>query len=390
MPKRNHEETEDNEPGILGSVSQIVDTLVDIEPDDLAKLLAHIANRAHLPNAAFKKARTDLPSFAATKWGRIAPQLGMQRDTLYLEPNYFEVWTTPSYHLPPSFQMSSFEKAWRWEDVHRERTETWGQEMRIKFLDSYIDPIISLFQGRVIDQPEQSTQTKYSSGGDVANEFYMTGGILFLVVEAEHALDGKAISRLLLELMSAAEMNMSNDFAGLKVHGLVTNVEQFQFYSYDYSANKFYFNERFFINNTRTMAYSDMIPVANKIFGIILTAYMDGLRASINNRTGKNTLYPSQSRLPVSLQVNSLEAALTLAESCCAKFEEPAVNFQELEDKADDALGSLTGSVRSIPRASSYTGRGVDPSTSAELKVVASCVIKKEYMGCLTKPKHQN
>ncbi|PPQ66736.1 hypothetical protein CVT26_009537 [Gymnopilus dilepis] len=102
MPKRNRE---DNEPSILGSVSQIVDTLVDLQPDDLAKLLTHIAYKAYLPNAAFKRARVDLPSFAA-KWATFAPNLGMRSDTSYLEPDYFEVWPTTSYHLPSSFHMT--------------------------------------------------------------------------------------------------------------------------------------------------------------------------------------------------------------------------------------------------------------------------------------------
>ena len=35
----------------------------------------------------------------------------------------------------------------------------------------YIVPIVALFQGRVIDQPEQAmVETKYSTGGDVEHE----------------------------------------------------------------------------------------------------------------------------------------------------------------------------------------------------------------------------
>lgn len=91
--------------------------------------------------------------------------------------------------------------------------------------------------------------------------------------------------------------------------------------------------------------------------------------------------YPSQSRLPVGLQFQNLGAALTLAEACSAKFEEPATSSQELEDKADEALGSLF-LVHLISQ--------VDPATPAELEAMASCVIKKEHMSCLTKRKHQN
>ena len=42
-------------------------------------------------------------------------------------------------------------------------------------------------------------------------------------------------------------------------------------------------------------------------------------------------------------------------------------------------------SVRSIPRASTFTGRDDDPSTPAELKALATRVVKETHERCLSK-----
>jgi hypothetical protein len=40
--------------------------------------------------------------------------------------------------------------------------------------------------------------------------------------------------------------------------------------------------------------------------------------------------------------IDQWEAALALAESCCVKFEEPVASHQDIEDRANKALGLLT------------------------------------------------
>ena len=83
-----------------------------------------------------------------------------------------------------------FENAWRSQDVFREPPCQTGAKVRIldpvcpllsRCLDNlltmtqYIVPIIALFQGRVIDQPERAmTGTEYSTGGEVEHE--VSGG----------------------------------------------------------------------------------------------------------------------------------------------------------------------------------------------------------------------
>ena len=107
-------------------------------------------------------------------------------------------------------------------------------------------------------------------------------------------------------------MNKTLDFAGLRVYGLLTDLSQFTFYSYDPSTKQFFFDEFMVVANKRIPAYSDMIEglcisplcshrpdffsVVNKIFGLVLTGYVDGLRAIVKrsqDRAKRNDVSPS-------------------------------------------------------------------------------------------------
>jgi hypothetical protein len=110
-----------------------------------------------------------------------------------------------------------------------------------------------------------------------------------------------ACTSLALSLyVAATEMNMKLKFRGLRVYGLLTDLSQFKFYSYDPSTvpGTFCFDETLLVDVRRTKSLSDMMDglvifyhssseltylpaVADKIFSIILTAYIDGLGAII-------------------------------------------------------------------------------------------------------------
>lgn len=155
----------------------------------------------------------------------------------------------------------------------------------------YIVPIVALFQGRVIDQPEQTmVETQYSTGADVGHEvswvficassigvIFMISGILFLVIEFKLGVPNHInlaqpflellcayfhsvyilsiiLSRHLCSRRRAAEQNNQLDFAGLRICGLLTDLTQFKFYSYDPSTKQFCFDERILTNNRGTDA----------------------------------------------------------------------------------------------------------------------------------------
>ena len=153
----------------------------------------------------------------------------------------------------------------------------------------------------------------------------MIGGILFFVIELKTLTDNN-LAQVFLELLctfflllwtystlshhlAAAEMNERLDFAGLRIYGLLTDLEDFRFYSYDPSTKQFCFDEYIVVSNKRVPAFHDMIeglsispfysyrPDFFQIFGLLLTAYVDGLSAIVKrsrDRAKANNVSPSQ------------------------------------------------------------------------------------------------
>ncbi|KIL55332.1 hypothetical protein M378DRAFT_28579 [Amanita muscaria Koide BX008] len=385
MTKRSHEDI--NVDKLIDSINLdkgLRAAFSGLTADELAALLADFANTANLPTAAIKKARVGLPSFSTAKWTEFALQYGLPSNVLHLN---LEPFTTPKYRLPPSLHETMFENAWRWQDVYREKVDQGREEARVRLLE----PVLycsdfSIIQGRVIDEPEQAmVATQYSTGGDVEHEIFMIGGILFFVIEFKLGfLTPNNLAQLFLELLSTAEQNNQLDFAGLRIYGLLTDLTQFKFYSYNPTSEQFCCDEEITINTRRITAFHDMINVSNKIFGVILTAYMDGLRAIISrskDRAKKKDFSPQSSAPGVlkgqstpssSRKTNSQvalnrlsssartpraskekktggrkltdqwEAALRLAKRCVEKFNEPVVSIQDIEARANGALELLT------------------------------------------------
>jgi hypothetical protein len=82
-----------------------------------------------------------------------------------------------------------FEAAWHTQDVYRERQEQRREVARARIMDpvcqrlsesfimlfdliyaQYLVRIIGLFQGRVIDKPEDMLETEYATGGEVEHQ----------------------------------------------------------------------------------------------------------------------------------------------------------------------------------------------------------------------------
>jgi hypothetical protein len=59
--------------------------------------------------------------------------------------------------------------------------------------------------------------------------------------------------------LAAAEENNKLKFAGLRIYGLLTDLSQFKFYSYNPTTEEFCHDENIVIEELRTMVYSDMI-----------------------------------------------------------------------------------------------------------------------------------
>ncbi|KAF8625008.1 hypothetical protein AX15_005598 [Amanita polypyramis BW_CC] len=355
--------------------------------------IAALANAGNISASQIKKARIGLPSFSAAKWTEVAPQFGLSDDlgSVRLDPYLI----TPVL-LPPSFHETVAEAAWRIQDVYQERISQEREEVRVRSFDAYLIPIVGLFQGRVIDKPEHPmVSTDYSSGGEVEHELFMIGGIIFFVIELMLGYEGQDnVAQLFLELLSAAEMNKKANFEGLRVHGLLTDLQAFHFYSYDPTRRKFAFDETLQASGAREVFIADMIRVTNKVFTVILSAYVEGLAASVkasrerppgsptgsspvhrllSNGTGNNTNSGSRK------STEQWELAHVLAMQCLKKFKEPVRTIEDVENQSCEAIRLLTKSVRFIPRFSYYSGKA-DPSTESELREVACRIVRTEYM----------
>jgi len=219
-------------------------------------------------------------------------------------------------------------------------------------------------------------------GGKVEHQIFMIGGFLFFVAKLNLDLNLDSIrentlAQLFLEILAAAKLNEVN-FANLRIYGLVTDLFVFSFYSYDSHTKAFAFDERLDVNITRDIAFTDMVPVCNKIFGLILTAYIDALNAS----TLKEVSSPGSMRTMHNKE--SWEVALQLAQDCCNKFNESVKSVDEIEQNSTAALKLLAKSVQSIPRALYFTGSN-DPSSSEEMRQLAHRMVNKKYDDMLKK-----
>ena len=108
----------------------------------------------------------------------------------------------------------------------------------------------------------------------------------------------------MIQCLAAALLNERRKFRGLRIYGLLTDLSRFHFYSYDPVQNKFYTDDKILVDNNRVPFLSGMIHsmyftrceslkahvfslVSNKIFGVILNAYIEGLQLTISNNAGK-------------------------------------------------------------------------------------------------------
>jgi len=98
-----------------------------------------------------KGSQNSLPSFSYAKWSELAPKFDLPVD---LSMAQFDLFSIAPVLLPPSFHEAIAEVAWRIQDVYQERISQESEAARIRVFDAYLMPIVGLFQGRIIDKPE--------------------------------------------------------------------------------------------------------------------------------------------------------------------------------------------------------------------------------------------
>ncbi|KAH9923802.1 hypothetical protein B0H21DRAFT_154623 [Amylocystis lapponica] len=292
--KRSHEDIADLVADV-GLPEGWVESLASHE--EAAVLLAHVSQLANVSDRDLKRSRLELPSFARTKWREVAAAFHLPKAVKELTLDYF---TPPTCWLPPSLHKECFRAGWRTMNVYQERTYRNGEAVRIKLLESWLAPIIMLFEGKAIDNPEAVVATTTFTDSTVEYEIVIIGGTLFLIAEQKYVLeydDNKA--ELFLKLLSAAQVNRKNKPGGLRVYGLLTDLTDFCFYSYSPSTNSFAADQHIVVNFKRDDFCFDMIggmsslslapmylhdcdAVTNKLFSVIMCGYLEMLRTMVS------------------------------------------------------------------------------------------------------------
>lgn len=294
----------------------MVDGLLDLNRDELAAVLGHIANEGNIPNATFKIARSTLPSFSIVKWTDFASDFGLPTNPAKVN---LTCYSTPRFRLPPSFQKTMFQNSWNWQDVYRETADQPQEQARLRILD----PVCRLKGGsmRLLMMCAAVYCSDYSfvsgsshrhawGGNDGDPIFYWrpswawSSSIVWFLFcagpEASTLVDlhdrrypsprhrvqaqsagcqrfgstfpcasvcvrpGFFLSRLCCAELypAAAEENKNIKFDKLRVYGLLTNAVMFYFYSYDPISKKFCFDERIMIANKRLGILAEMVDGA--------------------------------------------------------------------------------------------------------------------------------
>ncbi|RXW15449.1 hypothetical protein EST38_g10398 [Candolleomyces aberdarensis] len=211
-----------------------------------------------------------------------------------------------------------FQAGWRAMDVYQERAHQDREAARVKLLEPWLVPIVTLFEGRIVDKPEPDIPaTEYSTGGLVEHEvYYYDWGSFVLVVEMKIGLfKDDNLAQLFLELLvAAAKLNKETGFGEQRVYGLLTDLSAFRFYSYDPVTETFNPDEDIFVNVRRDDPCSGMIYVGNKVFSVIMCAYVEGLRATVN--ASKKNLDtgdgPLKLTIPLHRRLNAVGSGLIL------------------------------------------------------------------------------
>lgn len=321
---------------------------LQLEPDiierlvnhpELAKILAHLQHIRSIPNTDFQ---SNLPSSSA-RWSDVASKLGLPPDAAQIQ---LEDFSPPIRVLPPSLHVALFQQGWKAINVYGEKVEQNREVGRLKLLEPWLEPILAIFEGRITDRPAAKIpENELSSGRAVQHKIFVTGGFLLLVMEFKPAdQDSTALAELFLELLSAAKSNAQvEQYANLRVFGLMTDMSTFKFFSYSPETKRFYHGPKLIANNKREDFCYDMITVSGIIFSIVFHGYCE----LVESMADPDALASDEECLYA-------DALATAARNKFEQAEEASKerNFALVETLTQEALRSLQQSARCLQRLS--------------------------------------
>ncbi|TDL17830.1 hypothetical protein BD410DRAFT_901178 [Rickenella mellea] len=361
---------DDDDREVVGLPPNWVDILCQGKTaETLARLIAGIASQGNITVEQIKKAKDEIPSFSAANWPYVSKRFGLNESiaALLLQLPYH---APPQRRLPPSLHRTVFKNAWHALDVFQEKNFQRREAAGVRVLDTYMVPALGYYHGRVVNTAEESmAATEYTSGGQVENEIRMTGASMMKVAELKRdATKDDYLAQLFLEMHSAAHMNETLGLPMQRVYGLLCDMENFMFFSYNPTQKQFSFDEHILVDKKKDYALPEMIAVTNKIFSIIFDAFFERVRALCSTPVAK--------RVTPRYQPQIWRNAFELLKQSRAKFEEKATTVPEIEVKSTEALELLRRAVTCIPRYNTTTSKLDSPTPVLLEQLATNCVDK--------------
>ncbi|KAJ6591141.1 hypothetical protein DFH09DRAFT_194848 [Mycena vulgaris] len=248
----------------------------------LEQLIFHKSSFDEEKARKFKKLRLDRLPSSNVKWDSLPAAHHMGDTFLRIPDASQDPFAVPPCFLPLSLHRRLKCEGWVKMDVNGDVPGQINEAGPVNFGQYAIEGALSLFSGRIINKSEASLpETAFSSGGRVEHQLYTQGGIWVVVTEFKHSiLTNDHAAQLFAGMLSAAEQNSSSE---QRVHGMLSNMDYYHFFSYSPSTKKFTQGRNFATGAVgRMKRLEHMVDVINHLFSICLEALRDFIYISKN------------------------------------------------------------------------------------------------------------
>ncbi|KAF8549776.1 hypothetical protein OG21DRAFT_1488269 [Imleria badia] len=263
----------------------------------------------------------------------------------------------------------------KWVSVYNEPYRHTREATRARILDAWLVPLCAIFQGRLINKPEnRPPPAQFMKGGEVEVEVeVMSGGrnevFLLLVVEMKLSeLNEDNVAQVLLELSSGYQLNLEQ-MISQPVYALLTDLKSYYFFSFDGTRFTRSAAGNIRINRTHKEFFVDMAEVSERLFGALLKGYISFLqqvaaKSKVRGELGDlgNASSASKVRVPAKqVRATTIRKSLDLWDDAIKKAEH-AKELLETKNRTRDSaerdgcegLSLLRESALNLPEPSFY------------------------------------
>ncbi|KAH9887284.1 hypothetical protein C8Q73DRAFT_259164 [Cubamyces lactineus] len=189
----------------------------------------------------------------------------------------------PACYLPLSFHAELFKSSWRAADVYTDNVYQTRETTGFHVLKPLMLSLLALFHGRLVDNSARRiAQEKEPWMGEITHKVLAMGDTIFVILEVDLLAprEEESVALLFEQLISAAQ-DTQPSASQVRIYGLLTDRTRFAFFSYDPSQRRFSFDQEYLASGPREQYLTRLIPIANKIFSVLLAGYLAVLQAPV-------------------------------------------------------------------------------------------------------------